>query len=497
MRELTNFINGRFVPPSSGAWLQNIEPATGSAIGRIADSGPADIAAAVDAALAAFPAWSATPVERRERLLHRIADLIERDAEALARAESIDTGKPLRLARQMDIPRAAANFRFFAGAARHWRSECHRSDFPTDHGLAALNYTLRQPLGVVGLISPWNLPLYLLSWKIAPAIAVGNTCVCKPSELTPTTAHMLATLLNEAGLPPGVVNIVHGRGPTAGAALVAHPRVAGISFTGGTATGKAIATVAAPLFKKVSLELGGKNATIVFEDADLSQAAPQAVRAAFTNQGQVCLCGSRVLIARPIFEEFTKRFVALAGKLRIGDPLDDTTDQGALISAEHRNLVCSYIELARQEGGRIVLGGAEPPSGLPERCSAGGWRSGGYFVRPTVIADLPADCRTQQEEIFGPVVTLTPFDSESEAVELANGTIYGLAASLWTRNLSRAHRVAERIQAGVVWINCWLLRDLRTPFGGMKHSGVGREGGEEALRFFTEAKNVCVRVESE
>ncbi len=497
MQELTNFINGRLVPPSSGAWLHNIEPATGVTIGRVADSGAEDIDAAVDAAHAAFPAWSATPVERRERTLHRVAELIDRDLDALARAESIDTGKPLRLARQMDIPRAAANFRFFAGAARHWRSECHRSDFPTDHALAALNYTLRQPLGVVGLISPWNLPLYLLSWKIAPAIALGNTCVCKPSELTPTTAHMLGAILNDAGVPAGVVNIVHGRGHTAGAALVAHPRVAGISFTGGTHTGQAIAAVAAPLFKKLSLEMGGKNATIIFEDADLNQAAPQAVRAAFTNQGQVCLCGSRVLVARTIFDDFTRRFVAIAAKLRVGDPLDDTTDQGAMISAEHRDKVRSYIALAQQEGGRILLGGAESPSDLPERCSPGGWRPGGFFLRPTIIAGLPPNCRTQQEEIFGPVVTLTPFDSESEAIEIANSTVYGLAASVWTRNLSRAHRVAERVQAGVVWVNCWLLRDLRTPFGGMKHSGVGREGGEEALRFFTEARNVCVRVENE
>lgn len=491
MQRICNFIAGEACDPASGAWLDKFDPATGAVAAQIADSGDADVDRAVAAAREASPGWSATPTEQRSRLLMRLAELIERDLESLAQAEARDTGKPIRLAREMDIPRAAANFRFFAGAALHWRSDFHLTDLAPSQGVAALNYTLRPPLGVVALISPWNLPLYLLSWKIAPAIATGNTCVCKPSELTPTTASMLGALCNEAGIPPGVVNIVHGAGARAGAALVAHERIAGISFTGGTATGRAIAASAAPAFKKLSLELGGKNPTLIFEDVDLSEVVPQAVRAAFTNQGQVCLCGSRVFVARSIFDEFTRRFVDAAKALRIGDPADEATQQGALVSAAHREKVRGYIRLAREEGGAILTGGEETPSGLPARCCEG------YFLAPTVITGLSHTCRTQQEEIFGPVVALTPFDSEREAIEMANSTPYGLAASLWTRDLSRAHRVARQIEAGIIWVNCWLLRDLRTPFGGLKQSGVGREGGEEALRFFTEPRNVCIRVTEE
>jgi len=466
---LANFIDGAFKPPQSGAYFDDIEPATAQPIAEVPDSDRADVDAAVAAAKRVFPSWSRTPAEQRSRILLKLADLIEQNLEELAQLESRDNGKPVSLARMLDIPRAVANFRFFATAILHHASEAHVTDS------AALNYTLRQPLGVAGLISPWNLPLYLLSWKIAPAIASGNTCVAKPSEMTPLTANRLAELSLEAGLPPGVMNIVHGYGPKAGAALVEHRDVPMISFTGGTVTGAKVAAAAAPMFKKLSLELGGKNPTIVFGDADFDEAIRTSLRSAFWNQGEICLCGSRMFVEQSVYGRFVDAFVAKTKELRLGD------DIGALISEAHMQKVLGYIELAKEEGGTIVTGGKRVDRE-------------GYFVEPTVITGLGCDRRVLQEEIFGPVVTITPFDNEEEALEFANSTRYGLSASVWTRDLQRAHRVAAAIDSGTVWVNCWLLRDLRVPFGGMKDSGVGREGGFESLNFFTEAKNVCVKL---
>lgn len=479
MLRIGNFIDGRHVGPASGQYLDNREPATGQVHSLVADSDHRDVEQAAQAALRAFPAWARTPAAERSRLLLAIAQRIEDNLERLAQAESADSGKPLRLARIVDIPRAAANFRYFATAILHTHTEAYRTD------QLALNYTLRQPRGVAGLISPWNLPLYLFTWKVAPALATGNTAVAKPSELTPLTAHLLTELCQEAGLPPGVLNVVQGTGARVGAALVEHPVVRTISFTGGTATGAAIAQAAAPHFKKLTLELGGKNPNIVFADADLDEALKVSLRSSFENQGEICLCGSRLFVEDRIYSEFVERLVSEAQRLKVGDPQQPDTDLGALISKAHFEKVCSYLRLAEQEGGKILCGG--PVERLNGRCE------GGHFISPVVITGLDSGCRVNQEEIFGPVVTVQPFRSEDEVVGWANGTPYGLSASLWTRDLARAHRVAERLESGTVWVNCWLLRDLRTPFGGMKHSGVGREGGDEALRFFTEAKTVCIR----
>jgi aminomuconate-semialdehyde/2-hydroxymuconate-6-semialdehyde dehydrogenase len=477
--QIQNFIDGRFVEPASGRYLDNIEPATGKAYSQVADSNARDVDLAVAAGENAFADWSKRSAAERSRFLLRITDLIERDLEKFARAESIDTGKPILLARSLDIPRAVANFRFFATAILHTESEAHITDN------VAFNYTLRQPRGIAGLISPWNLPLYLLSWKIAPAIAVGNTAIAKPSELTPMTAYMLCEIVREAGLPNGVLNVVHGTGPNVGTAITAHPKINTISFTGGTLTGKKVAEACAPLFKKVSLELGGKNPNIIFADADLDAAIAGSVRSSFANQGQVCLCGSRVFVERSTYKDFVERFIDKASQLKLGDPLDEKTDQGAIVNKTQLDKIKFYVDLAQKEGGKIALGGSTPE--LPnERCREG------YFFQPTVITGLPVSCRTNREEIFGPVVTITPFDNEEEVIAYANDCDYGLASSVWTQNLSRAHRIAEQINTGTVWVNCWLVRDLRVPFGGMKQSGVGREGGEEALRFFTEPKNVCI-----
>jgi len=479
MRKISNYINGLLIEPISGNYLDNIEPATGKIYSVLPDSNSVDVDRAVEAAGKAFDDWSRLTAEERSRFLLKIADIIDSKTDILAEAESRDNGKPISLAKAVDIPRASANFRFYATAAMHLANESH------DTAGQAINYTLRQPAGIAGCISPWNLPLYLFTWKIAPALAAGCTVVAKPSELTPMTAFMLSEIAIEAGLPAGVLNIVHGTGQNVGASIVKHPKVECVSFTGGTATGEWIAREAAPMFKKLSLELGGKNPNIIFADCDYDEALATTVRSSFSNQGQICLCGSRILVERPIYEKLCHDLAERATALIVGDPSDDGTNIGAVISEGHMEKILGFIDGAKADGGKILSGGVRvPQSG---RCAEG------YFIAPTVIAGLSHECRANQEEIFGPVVTVMPFDSEDEALRIANSTKYGLSATVWTENLSRAHRMARDLKSGIVWVNTWMLRDLRTPFGGMKSSGVGREGGFEALRFFTEEKNVCIK----
>lgn len=481
MHQIHNYINGELVEPRTGEFLDVFEPATGELYAKCASSDACDVEIAYQAAASAFTDWSTTPANERAAMLYNLAELIDRDLDKLAEAESRDSGKPISVARNVDIPRAAANFRFFAGAILHSESGFHDTDGQ------AINYTLRRPRGVAGLISPWNLPLYLLTWKIAPAIATGNTCVAKPSEVTPMTASMLGEIATEAGLPPGVMNIVHGLGDPCGKAIVEHPNIPAISFTGSTGVGQWIGETAGAMLKRVSLELGGKNPNIIFADANLDDAVETACRAGFSNQGQICLCGSRIIVEETIADEFVKRLVERVGKIEIGDPSDVQTEFGALVSSEHHAKVATAVERARELGATIHCGGDSfTPDG--NRCH------NGYYYKPTVMSGLDPACEVEQNEIFGPVVSVTSFRSEAEAVEIANGTDYGLASMVWTSNITRAHRVAAQIEAGIVWINCWMLRDLRTPFGGAKESGVGREGGTEALRFFTEPKNVCVKL---
>ena len=478
MQHLLNYINGTLTAPQSGSYIDNYNPSTGKVYSLIPDSDERDVAAATAAATAAFPAWSTTPAAKRSEILLKIAQLITKNLDNLAIAESIDNGKPVWLAKRVDIPRAASNFHFYATAILHHASESHRME----EGF--INYTLRQPVGVAGCISPWNLPLYLFSWKIAPALAAGNTVVAKPSEITPMTAYLLSELCIKAGLPAGVLNIVHGYGHKVGAAITAHPDIPLISFTGGTKTGAEIARTAAPMFKKLSLELGGKNPNIIFADCDFEEAIKTTLNSSFSNQGEICLCGSRILIEKPLYQKFRDELVKRTAKMKVGNPADDSVKLGATVSEQHMQKVLSYIELAQQEGGTILCGG--------KRKIVDGFEDG-YYIEPTVIEGLPQNCRTNMEEIFGPVVTLQSFETEEEALQLANATEFGLAGTIWTENVSKAHRVAAQLKSGIIWINCWLVRDLRTPFGGMKSSGVGREGGWEALRFFTEPKNVCVK----
>jgi len=477
---LENFIGGNLIGPLSGRFIENVNPATGVVFCQIPDSGEKDIDVAVAAAKEAFPKWSVTAAEERFKILNRIATLIDENLEKLALAETTDNGKPLWLSKRVDIPRASANFRFFATGIMHFTGESHSMEDK------AINYTLRQPIGIVGCISPWNLPLYLFTWKIAPALAAGNCVIAKPSEVTPVTAFLLSRICKKAGLPDGVLNIVHGKGDTTGEAIIQHPSIKAISFTGSTRAGKRIASIAAPMFKKLSLELGGKNPNIIFADCNWEKMMKTTIQSSFSNQGQICLCGSRILIEESIYEKLKKEFVEQVKKLKVGDPLEDSSKQGAVVGQQHFEKVMNCIETARKEGGKILCGGNAVK--LEGRCE------NGYFIEPTVIENLGPQCKTNMEEIFGPVVTLQKFATEEEALQLANACDYGLSATIWTQDISKANRVASKVEAGIIWVNCWLLRDLRTPFGGMKNSGVGREGGWEALRFFTEAKNVCVEI---
>lgn len=475
MVQIQHYIGGAF--HDSQETLANINPAIGQEIGRIPRADKAQIGDAVAAASDALDEWASLKPEERAHWLELLAKGIESRFDDFCQAEVLDTGKPLSLVKMVDIPRSIQNLRFYASAALQFSSESY-------HGSAGLNYVRRKPRGVAAAISPWNLPLYLFTWKIAPALASGTTVVAKPSEVTPTTAFMLSQVCHDIGLPKGVLNIVHGYGHEAGHELIVHPKVPTITFTGGSQTGRGIASLAGGMLKKYSLELGGKNPSIIFADCDFGKMLTTTVRSSFTNQGQICLCGSRILIERPLFQKFKEAFVEKASQLVVGDPFDAATNLGSLVSKAHYDKVSGAIDLAKQEGGQCLLGG--------EALSMPPKLQDGYYIGPTIFEGLGPDCQTNQAEIFGPVVTLTPFDTEEEAIALANGTEYGLAANIWTSHLNRAHRMAESIDTGIVWINTWLHRDLRTPFGGMKSSGVGREGGFEAMKFFTEPKTVCL-----
>ena len=479
MKKILNYINGELIEPAKGEWLENPNPATGAIYSLIPDSDAGDVDQAVEAAKAAQEAWATTPTKTRSKYLLDISSGIEKRLEEFALAETTDNGKPLWLSRSVDIPRAISNFEFFATAILHEHNEAYQTD------QTAINYTYRKPIGLAGCISPWNLPIYLFSWKIAPALAAGCCVIAKPSEVTPMTAYLLSEVCKDVGLPAGVLNIVHGLGPKVGQRIVEHPEIPAISFTGGTKTGEHLARTAAPMFKKLSLELGGKNPNIIFADCDFDDMLKTTVRSSFANQGQICLCGSRIYVERPIYEKFKKAFVEKVSKMKVGDPLDPETKTGAVVSKPHMEKVLSYVELAKEEGGKVLCGGHQVfPEGKEE----------GYYIQPTVIDGLDEQCRTNQEEIFGPVVTIQPFDTYEEAIGYANASPYGLACTIWTQNLKRAHHVAHKVDSGIIWINCWLLRDLRTPFGGMKQSGVGREGGFHAIQFFTEEKNVCIKM---
>ena len=479
MKKIANYINGRLIEPKSKNYINNYNPATGEIYSLIPDSNDDDVNSAIESAKSAFPYWSKLKNSERSQWLEKISNEIHNQLDELALAESIDNGKPLKLAKAVDIPRARDNFKFYASAIQHFASESHH----TTEGM--INFTLRKPVGVAGCISPWNLPLYLFTWKIAPALAAGNTVVAKPSEITPMTAYLLSEICHKIGLPAGVLNIVHGLGSSTGNSIISSDDIDLVSFTGGTSTGAHIAKIVAPKFKKMSLELGGKNPNIIFDDCDFDEAIRTSLNSSFANQGQICLCGSRILVQRGIYEKFKNEFVAQTNKMIVGDPMNDQSRLGAIVSKPHYEKILSYIELAKEEGGSILSGGTS--------VKLAGNLSEGWYIRPTIIEGLDQQCRTNQEEIFGPVVTIQPFYTEKEAIELANSSNYGLAATIWTSDLSKAHRCSENIKSGIIWVNCWLQRDLRTPFGGMKNSGVGREGGWEALRFFTEPKNVCIK----
>jgi aminomuconate-semialdehyde/2-hydroxymuconate-6-semialdehyde dehydrogenase len=481
MEKLMNYVDGVYCPPINEQYFDNINPATGEVYCLIPDSDDNDLALAVSAAEKAFPIWSNMPAEERSKILVRFSEGIEKRMEQFVAAESKDNGKPITLARHVDIPRAVSNFHFFASAIIHFSSESHYMEG------VGINYTTRKPIGIVACISPWNLPLYLFSWKIAPALAAGNCVIAKPSEITPYTATLLGEIATEAGLPPGVLNILNGTGAKIGDAMVRHPKISAISFTGGTATGEHIARTAAPMFKKLSLELGGKNPTIIFDDCDFDDALKTTIRSSFANQGQICLCGSRIFVQKGIYEKFKEAFVAKVSSSKVSFPEDPKANLGAIVSENHLTKILTYIDLAKKEGGKVLTGGNRVFLPAPH--------DKGFYLEPTIFESLPYDCKTNQEEIFGPVVTIMPFETEEEVLMMANSTKYGLASSVWTTNVKKAHRMADQLNMGIVWVNAWLIRDLRTPFGGMKASGVGREGGLEALRFFTEPKNIFIKVD--
>ncbi|MFM2392518.1 MAG: hypothetical protein RLZZ546_495, partial [Bacteroidota bacterium] len=473
------YINGELRECINGSTIDVWNPSEGIVYDKVTSSSSDDLLEAVSSGEKAFPIWSKMSNEKRSQILCKIADLIDLKCEDLAKAESVDNGKPLKLAKEMDIPRASANIRFFAHAATQFASESHHMQ-ETD----TINYTLRKPIGIVGCISPWNLPLYLFTWKIAPALAAGNCVIAKPSEVTPMTAYLFSKICIEAGLPPGVLNVLHGYGHEVGNAIVSHPKIKAISFTGSTKIGKEIASKASPLLKKISLELGGKNAIVIFDDCNYEMMLTTVLRSAFVNQGQICLCGSRIYIQDTIYERFKRDFINATNELIVGNPLEPNTNLGAIVSKVHFEKILNHIEIAKNEGGRILTGGNKKI--IPNF-------ENGWYIEPTIIEDLPLNCKTNQEEIFGPVVTIAPFKNDEEAIELNNGTEYGLTCSIWTSNINRAHNLANQFETGLVWINTWLNRDLRTPFGGVKNSGVGREGGFEAMRFFTEPKNICIK----
>ncbi|MDA9002388.1 aldehyde dehydrogenase [Flavobacteriaceae bacterium] len=481
MIQLKNFINGEFLEPIQNEWLDNYNPSNGSIYGQTPNSSLKDVNLAYDAAKKAFMSWSQTSLENRSAILLKIARLIEDSLDRFAEAESKDNGKPITLAKSVDIPRAASNFRFFGHAITQFHSESHETKSEK-----TINYTLRHPLGVVGCISPWNLPLYLLTWKIAPALAAGNCVIAKPSEITPYTAFLLGEICNEAGLPKGVLNIVHGLGATTGQAIVEHPYIKAISFTGGTETGKIIARTAAPMFKKLSLELGGKNPNIIFADCDYEKMLTNTVKSSFSNQGQVCLCGSRIFVEASLFEQFKTDFIERVSQLTVGHPSNESTQVGALVSKAHYEKVLAFIDAVDSNESKLLYGG--------QRVHVKGYEDG-YYLMPTIIQVDSNSCHLNQEEIFGPIVTIMPFSSDSEVLEMANDVKYGLSATVWTNSLKRSLFFSEHLECGIVWVNTWMQRDLRTPFGGVKSSGVGREGGFEALRFFTETKNICINYE--
>jgi aminomuconate-semialdehyde/2-hydroxymuconate-6-semialdehyde dehydrogenase len=483
LKSILNFIDGQFVAGKSE--FADVNPADGSVIAQVAEADQSLVDDAVLAARKAFRVWGQLSIRERAARLHRVADAIESRFDGFAAAEVTDTGKPLALASKLDVPRAMANFRAFADAIKAAGLESFQTETPD--GKSALNYAVRKPLGVVGIITPWNLPLLLLTWKVAPALACGNTVVVKPSEETPATATLLAEVMKEAGIPDGVYNVVHGFGPnSAGEFLTKHPDVNAVTFTGESQTGAAIMKTVAASVKPVSFELGGKNAAIVFADCDFEETVNAVSEAVFLNTGQVCLCAERVYVERQISDRFVGALKLKAEGLRLGSPLESTTDLGALISSRHREKVLSYYRLAREEGATLVTGG-----GIPKFGNA---LDNGFYVQPTIYTGLPESARCVKEEIFGPVCHIAPFDTEEEAVSMANDTKYGLAASIWTTNLTRGHRVAQRMNVGITWVNCWFLRDLRTPFGGVGLSGIGREGGMHSLNFYSELNNICIRL---